>query len=96
MDQQGRRRDELQGQLIERATRDQAFREELVRDPKVVIQRELGLEIPESVDIRVVEETPTTSYLVLPPAQAASGQQLSDRELEGVAGGMFLPAQTAT
>ena len=57
MERQGQRRSELQGQLIERATRDHAFREELVRDPKVVIQRELGLEIPPGVDIRVLEIT---------------------------------------
>ena len=87
MERQGQRRSELRAQLIERATRDQAFRQELVRDPKGVIQRELSVEIPPGVDIRVVEESPTTSYLVLPPAPVASGQQLSDRDLEAVAGG---------
>ena len=87
MGRQGQRRDELQSQLVERATRDQSFREELVRDPKGVIQRELGLQIPPNLEIRVLEETPTTSYLVLPPAPVAAGQDLSDGDLEAVAGG---------
>ena len=87
MEQQGQRRSELQAQLIERATRDQSFREELVRDPWGVIGRELHVEIPPGVEIRVVEETPTTSYLVLPPPPAAPGEELSDGDLDMVAGG---------
>ena len=90
MDQRGQRRNDLQSQLIERATRDQGFREELIRDPRGVIGRELGVEIPQSVEIRVVEESPTASYLVLSPAPASPGQQLSDQDLEAVAGGSTL------
>ena len=81
------RRNQLEAQLIERASRDRGFRQELMRDPRGLIGRELGLEIPPTVDIRVVEESTTASYLVLPPAPAASGQQLSDHDLEAVAGG---------
>ena len=87
MDQRGQRHNDLQSQLIERATRDQGFREELIRDPRGVIGREMGVEIPPTVEIRVVEETPTASYLVLPPIPATAGQQLSDEDLEAVAGG---------
>ena len=78
---------EMQAQLIERATRDPEFRRELIDDPRAVIQREFGIDVPDSVDIRVVEESPTTSYLVLPAVQAATGQELSDEDLEAVAGG---------
>ena len=94
MDQRGQRRDELQSRLIERATRDQGFREELMRDPRGVIGREMGIDVPEGVEIKVVEESPTTSYLVLPPAPASPGQELSDRELEAVAGGWSIAGET--
>ena len=87
MGRRGQQRNHLEAQLIERATRDQGFREELIRDPKGVIGREFGIDVPGSVEIRVLEETPTASYLVLPPAPVASGHELSDRDLEAVAGG---------
>jgi hypothetical protein len=89
MDQQAQRRTELQAQLIERASRDQAFRQELMANPKAVIARELGVPIPASVEIRVVEETPSSAYLVLPAAPVRAGQELSEQELEAVAGGYW-------
>ena len=38
----------LEAQLIDRAMKDAAFREELVRDPKAVFARELGISVPEA------------------------------------------------
>ena len=76
-------------QVIERATRDSQFRQELLRDPNGTLERELGVNIAAGVEIRVVEETPSTLYLVLPPQPIAAGQELSDRELERVAGGAW-------
>ena len=87
MEQQAQRRNEMQAQLVERASRDPAFRQELLANPKAVITREYGLAIPASVEVRVVEETPTMGYLVLPPVPTRAGQELSDQDLEAVAGG---------
>jgi hypothetical protein len=77
-------RERVEARLIERASTDPAFRERLLTDPKAAIGEELGTPVPEHVDVRVVEETGTTLYLVLPPA--ASGRELSEAELETIAG----------
>ena len=58
-----------------------------MRDPKEVMARELGMPMPEHITMQVLEESPTTVYLVLPPPVASVGSELSDEELEVVAGG---------
>src|SRR5436305_1658690 len=80
-------RDALTGQVIDRAVRDPGFREELLQRPAKTVEQELGVRLPESIEIRVVEESPSILYLVLPPRPIAPGQERSDRELEQVAGG---------
>ena len=81
--------EEERRRLIERSMEDEDLRQRLLADPKGTVEQELGAKLPEGIEIRVVEETPETVYLVLPPKVAASRQddELSDRELEAVAGG---------
>jgi hypothetical protein len=52
--------------LILRALRDPKLKEELKRDPKGVLSRELGLTIPADVNVQVLEETAKTVHLVIP------------------------------
>jgi Nitrile hydratase, alpha chain len=87
-DQSSSNRNTVTSQVIERATRDSQFRQELLRDPNGTLERELGVNIAAGVEIRVVEETPSTLYLVLPPQPMQAGQEFSDQELERVAGGL--------
>jgi hypothetical protein len=50
--------------------------------------QELGSRLPEGVEVRVVEESAQTIYLVLPSASAlGEGGEISDQELEAAAGG---------
>jgi hypothetical protein len=81
-------RAEVERRLIERSLQDDAFRQRLLADPKAAVEEELGIQLPAEVQIRVVEETADTIYLALPSASpAGEGSELSDRELEAVAGG---------
>jgi hypothetical protein len=81
-------RAEVERRLIERSLQDDAFRQRLLEDPRAAVEEELGIQLPAEVQIRVVEETADTIYLALPNASpAGEGGELSDRELDAVAGG---------
>jgi hypothetical protein len=86
---EGGGRAEVERRLVERSLQDEEFRQRLLDDPKGTLEQELGRGLPEGVQVRVVEETPDTIYLVLPSASALGGQggSLSEEELEAVAGG---------
>src|SRR5256885_485887 len=83
--------------IIEKAWEDEGVRTELLADPNGVVSRELGVQIPANVTVRVVEEAPDTFVLVLParPERSPSGR-LSSRELESVAGGWDVTGGTCT
>ena len=82
-------REQMERRLIERSLQDDAFRQELLGDPKGAVEEELGTRLPEEVRLVVVEETADTVYLVLPvrSTEAQEAGELSDRDLEAVAGG---------
>ena len=85
----GQGRAEMERRLIEKSVEDDVFRQRLLADPKGAVEQELGTRLPEGVQVRAVEETQDTIYLVLPGAPRAGreGEALSDQELESVAGG---------
>jgi len=69
------------------AAQDPKYRELLLADPKDVLSKQMGQELPESLNVKVVEETADTIYLVAPYVAPAAGDELSDDDLEKVAGG---------
>ncbi len=73
------------GKVVAKAWGDDDFKAKLLADPMTVL-KEYGLAIPEDVELRVVENTDKVVYLILPPEPA---EQLSEEELEMVAGGIF-------
>jgi hypothetical protein len=82
-------RAEMERRLVERSLQDDDFRSRLLADPRAAVEQELGVRLPEGMRVEAVEESTDTIYLVLPPTSQA-GQptgELSDQELEAVAGG---------
>mgnify|MGYP001814307662 CR=1 FL=1 len=83
----------MEAMLRERAQREPEFRARLLEDPKGAVADALGLEFPEQLSVRVVEEQPGEVVVVVPPAPE-SGAELTDAELEQAAGG-WDPSTTA-
>ncbi|MGF1471336.1 MAG: NHLP leader peptide family RiPP precursor [Rubrobacteraceae bacterium] len=81
--------EEIRQRLVQRTMEDEELRQRLLNNPKVTIEQEIGAHLPEGLEIRAVEETQDTVYLVLPfkPQSPSEGSELSERELATVAGG---------
>lgn len=88
-------RQDLEDLIAEWARQDPAFRRDLLADPKAALNRAFGVELPPEIEIRVLEETPSRRYLVIPfnPDLPMSGE-LTDAELESVGGGIGLAGGT--
>jgi hypothetical protein len=82
-------RAQMERRLIEKSLQDESFRQRLIEDPKGAVEQELGTQLPEEVRVEAVEESADTIYLVLPstPMKGRESVELSDPDLESVAGG---------
>ncbi len=85
---EGSGRAEMERRLVQRSIEDDAFRRRLIEDPKAAVEQELGTRLPEGARVVAVEETQDTIYLVLPstPMAGGKGEELTDQQLESVAG----------
>ena len=81
-------RKQLEQALIEKAMNDEAFRKELIADPKGTIEKVTGMKLPDSFNVKVLEEDALSFYLVLPNnTKPETEDELSEAELEMVSGG---------
>ena len=76
---QARTAGQMRIQLLEKAAEDEAFRARLLADPHAAIAEELGVNLPNGVKIRVLEDNAETTNIVLPPRA-----KLEAAELESV------------
>jgi len=79
-------RGQLWDKVVEQAQKNPKYYQQLMADPRGLMEKQLGTPIPKSVNIKVLEEAPDAYYIVL-PAFAKEGEELSDSDLEKVAGG---------
>ncbi|THF81671.1 NHLP leader peptide family RiPP precursor [Cohnella fermenti] len=61
----------LKVQIIKKAWEDPEFKQLLLADPQTALKQEFGVDIPEGVELKVVEETASSFYLVIPPEPSA-------------------------
>ena len=65
--------------------KDEALKARFLSDPKAVLA-EYGLNVPDGIDVKVVENADDCVHITLPAPPASSGD-LSDDELGNAAGG---------
>ena len=91
-------RADMERRIVQRSLEDESFSHRLLADPRAALEEELGTRLPEEVRVVALEETADTVYLVLPsrPTEAPRADELSDRELEAVAGGSSAVCESIT
>lgn len=79
---------DVENRIIARALRDETYRRRLIANPRMVIGEEVGNAFPRNVQVRVLQETPDTVYVVIPYVPAAGRERVSEMDLESGAAGM--------
>jgi len=78
--------------ITRRAIEDPDFRERLIEDPRSTIAEATGQDIPDDIEIVVVENGPTTFHIVLP----STDLDLSETDVAGgfLCGPFYLRGET--
>jgi hypothetical protein len=71
-------------QIVAKCWADAEFKAKLLADPKTTLAAE-GIAVPDDMELRVVENTPNLTYVVLP--EIPPDGELTDETLSGVIGG---------
>ncbi len=74
--------EQMQAALIQKSVDNPEFRDQFMADPKSVINKEFGFDVPDKISIKVHQSTADEIHIALPPAAT-----LSDEELEAVSAG---------
>jgi len=84
-------RREMETRLVEKAWKDPVFRKDIVKDPKGMLEMHTGQKLPGQLRIYVHEEDANTLHFSI-PSPPSNLNELSDEDLERVAGGTDLVA----
>jgi hypothetical protein len=85
-------REEVEAMVLAKAVEDPAFAARLKADPKAALSELFQTKLPASLNIHVFQETPTDLMIRLP---IVATDEISEKELEGVAGGLCTPMAIA-
>jgi hypothetical protein len=73
--------------VLDLSSTDPAFRARLLADPRSAIASEFGIVVPENFRVKFIEREPEVDALIVLPDPQRPDGELSDRELDVVAGG---------
>ncbi|ACC81664.1 NHLP leader peptide family RiPP precursor [Nostoc punctiforme] len=93
--EQAQTRKNIEARIVAKAWKDEGYKQELLTNPKAIIEREFGVEFPAEVSVQVLEENSTSLYFVLPISPVAIAQELSEEQLEAIAGGYMTTLASA-
>ena len=74
---------------IAKMNTDENFKSRLINNPKIALSELTGESLPEELNIVVHENTPTLKHLVI--CVDSINEELSEKELETIAGGIRIP-----
>ena len=87
-------RQEMETLIVQRAWKDEAFRAEFLADAKGTIEKYSGQKLPANVNVVALAEDDKTIHFVI-PVKPTNTDELSDEDLEKVAGGLDVFSITA-
>jgi len=83
-------RRDLETKIIVKAWEDEGFRSRFLTEPKILFEERLGVKLPERLTITAHAEDAGHLHLVIPAKPDIDLDELSDEDLEKVAGGTGL------
>ncbi|OPH46887.1 NHLP leader peptide family natural product precursor [Paenibacillus ferrarius] len=57
---------ELKSQIIQKAWEDEAFKNQLIANPKAALKQAFNITLPDDIKVKAIEETSTEFVLVIP------------------------------
>jgi hypothetical protein len=78
---------QMEAALIRRCSEEPEFRAKVLANPKSMLEEALGQKLPENVSIFIHEEDLHTLHFSVPPTRENLEKELTDEQLEQVAGG---------
>jgi len=83
-------RRDLETKIIVKAWEDEAFRTRFLAEPKAMFEERLGVKLPETLTITAHAEDAEHLHFVIPAKPDIDFDELSDEDLEKIAGGTLV------
>ena len=85
-------RKDLEAKIIAKAWSDEEFHQKFLEDPKKQFEEHLGTKLPEDLVMTALQEDNNHLYFVIPAKPLEDLDELSDDDLEKIAGGVGVSA----